>query len=245
MEIARFSGAKIVGVNSNAYQLDRARKLTEEAELTHLAEFIHCDFLAVDAPDESFDAVYSIEATCCAPDKLSIYGEVFRLLKPGARFGVYEFCMTDRFDSQDPIHLKLKADLQLGGGLLNIDERQTVDDALRTVGFEVLQTRDLAEQTNRPVDPLVSAPGRLRSIFRQLSQLKDWTPCHAQYAESAGDAPRCAEGNSSRIADLEPLRGSHGRGGAARHLHADVFYPRPQTRVAQFYLVRISWQMQL
>ena len=134
METARFSGAKIVGVNSNAYQLDRVRKLTEEPALTHLAEFIHCDFLAVDAPDDSFDAVYSIEATCCAPDKLSIYGEVFRLLKPGARFGVYEFCMTDRFDSQDPIHLKLKADLQLGGGLLNIDERQTVDNALRSMG---------------------------------------------------------------------------------------------------------------
>ena len=51
LEIARFSGAKIVGVNSNAYQLERARKIAEEAELVHLAEFMHCDFLDVDAPD--------------------------------------------------------------------------------------------------------------------------------------------------------------------------------------------------
>ena len=147
LEIARFSGAKIVGVNSNAYQLKRARRYAEEAGLADLAEFLHCDFLDVDAPDESFDAIYSIEATCCAPDKLSIYGEAFRLLKPGARLAGYEYIMTDRFDPQDPLHLRIKADIQLGGGLLVIDDQQTIDDALRSVGFEVLETRDLAVQT--------------------------------------------------------------------------------------------------
>ena len=147
MEIARFSGARIVGVNSNAYQLERARKLTVEAQLTDLADFIHCDFLSVEAPDESFDAAYSIEASCCAPDKVSIYREIYRLLKPGACFGAYEYCMTDRFDPTNPRHVRIKADIQLGGGLLVIDDYQTVDDALRTVGFEVLETRDLTLQT--------------------------------------------------------------------------------------------------
>ena len=147
MEIARFSGAKIVGININAYQLERARKLTADAGLEHLAEFLHCDFLDVDAPDESFDAIYSIEAACCAPDKPSIYGEAFRLLKPGTQFAAYEFCLTDRFDASDPRHLKIKADIELGGGLLDIDYEPTVDDALQAVGFEILQTRDLAVQT--------------------------------------------------------------------------------------------------
>ncbi|MCY4581690.1 MAG: methyltransferase domain-containing protein [Chloroflexi bacterium] len=160
LEIARFSGARIVGVNRNGYQLDRARRYAEEAGLAHLTEFMHCDFLHVDAPDESFDAVYSIESTCCAPDKPSIYGEVFRLLKPGACFANYEYCLTDRFDPQDPHHLKIKADIELGGGLLEIDYRQTVDDALRAVGFEVLETRDLATQTGPSVpwyQPLTSS----------------------------------------------------------------------------------------
>ena len=167
LEIARFSGARIVGVNSNAYQLDRARRYTEEAGLTHLADYLHCDFLDVDAPSESFDAIYSIEATCCAPDKLSIYGEAFRLLKPGACFSAYEYCMTDRFDSQDPLHLRIKADIQLGGGLLVIDNRHTVDDALRTVGFEVLETRDLAVQAGPSIpwyEPLAGSGVSLASF---------------------------------------------------------------------------------
>ena len=167
LEIARYSGVKIVGVNSNAYQLECARKLTKEAGLTHLAEYLHCDFLHVDAPDDSFDAVYDIEATCHTPDKLSIYGEVFRLLKPGACFGGYQYCLTDRFDAQNPLHLKIKADIQLGGALLIIDDRQTVDDALRAVGFEVLETRDLSVQTGPSIpwyQPLVGSGLSLASF---------------------------------------------------------------------------------
>ena len=93
-ELARYSGASIVGVNSNAYQFERARRLTEDAKLMHLAKFMHCDFLHVDSPDNSFDAIYAIEATCHAPDKPSVYGEAFRLLKPGGQLGIYEYCMT-------------------------------------------------------------------------------------------------------------------------------------------------------
>ena len=168
VEIARFSGARIVGVNSNAYQLERARRYAADAGLAHLAGFLHCDFLHVDAPDESFDAVFSIEATSCAPDKPSVYGEIFRLLKPGSCFAAYEYCMTDRFNAQDPHHLKLKADMQLGGGLLEIVAPQTIDDALRAVGFEVLTTRDLAVQTGPSVpwyQPL-AGPGFSLASFR-------------------------------------------------------------------------------
>lgn len=33
--------------------------------------------------ENSFDAVYAIEATCHAPSWEGIYGEIFRVLKPG------------------------------------------------------------------------------------------------------------------------------------------------------------------
>ncbi len=199
IEIARFSGAKIVGVNSNAYQLERARKLTEKAELTHLAEFLHCDFLNVDAQDESFDAVYDIEATCHAPDKVSVYGEVFRLLKPGARFAAYEYCMTDRFDAQDPLHLRLKADIELGGGLLNIDDRQTVDDAVRSVGFETLEIRDLAEQAGPSIpwyQPLIGS-GLSFASFRS-SKIGRWA---TQNTLKALETIRVAPKGTVRVAE--------------------------------------------
>ena len=207
LEIARFSGARIVGVNSNAYQLERARRYADDAGLTHLA-----DFLQVDAPDESFDAVYAIEATCHAPDKLSIYGEVFRLLKPGGYFGAYEYCLTDRFDPQDPLHLRIKADIELGGGLLEIDDHQTVDDALRSVGFEVLETRDLAVQTGPSIpwyQPLVGS-GLSFASFRS-STIGRWVTHNTLRAlEALHIVP---QGTGPGIRYLESLRAAMAEAG--------------------------------
>ena len=151
IEIARFSGAKIVGVNTNAHQLGKARRFAEEAQLSHLADFLECDFRDVDAPDESFDAAYAIEATCHAPEKAKVYGEIYRLLKPGAHFAMYEYCMTDRYDSSNPEHRSFKHDIELGGGLLDIDDMPTIDAALEQVGFEILEARDIALQPQTPI----------------------------------------------------------------------------------------------
>ncbi|MDE0603445.1 MAG: sterol 24-C-methyltransferase family protein [bacterium] len=186
LEIARFSGAKIVGVNSNAYQLGRARKRTEEAGLAHLAEYMHCDFLNVDAPDDSFDAIYAVEATCCAPDKNSIYGEAFRLLKPGACFAAYEWCLTDRFDADNPRHRKIKEDLLLGTGLIDLDDQPTVDHALKSVGFEVLETRDLDAQGGPSVpwyQPLVTPGFSLAGL--RASAAGRWVTHHSLRALEA------------------------------------------------------------
>lgn len=171
LEIARFSGAKIVGINSNAYQIERARKLTEEAGLTHLAEYMECDFLSVDTPDDSFDATFSIEATCHVPDKTRIYGEIFRILKPGAGFAAYEYCLTDRFDANDPHHIEVKSGVERSTGLTDIVYSQVVNNALLSVGFELLEARDLAEQPGPSVpwyQPLVGSGLSLAS-FRSSS----------------------------------------------------------------------------
>lgn len=203
LEIARFSGAKIVGVNINAYQLERARRLTEDEGMSDMVDFLHCDFLNVEAPDESFDAVYSIEATCCAPDKVSVYGEAFRLLKPGARFGVYEYVLTDRFDAQDPQHLQIKADIELGGGLLDIDDEQTVNNALRMVGFEVLETRDLAVQAGPSIPWYQSLAGSGLSLasFRSSKPGRWITQNSLKVMEALRIAPR----GSARVAETLDL----------------------------------------
>lgn len=159
-EIARFSGARIVGVNNNAYQLERARQHTREAGLGHLASYLHCDFLHVSAADASFDAVYAIEATPCAPDKEGVYGEAFRLLKPGGSFAAYEYCLTDRYDEENPRHREIRTGIEVGGGLPEIVYPQEVEDALLKVGFEIIETRDLAVQTGPSIpwyEPLVGS----------------------------------------------------------------------------------------
>ncbi len=71
--------------------------------------------------EATFDGAYSIEATChclhllyefcsfCqAPDRKAIYSEIFRVLKPGSTFAMYEWCMTDKYDPKNHEHNEIK-----------------------------------------------------------------------------------------------------------------------------------------
>jgi sterol 24-C-methyltransferase len=49
--------------------------------------------------DNTFDRAYAIEATCHAPTFEGVYAEIYRILKPGGKFGCYEWCMTEKYDS--------------------------------------------------------------------------------------------------------------------------------------------------
>lgn len=92
-EIARFSGAHITGVNNNAFQVDRATKYTAKAGLSDLVDFVKGDFmhLAEHFGENSFDAVYAIEATVHAPSFAGIYEQIRRVLKPG---GIVSQCTS-------------------------------------------------------------------------------------------------------------------------------------------------------
>ena len=191
-EIARFSGATIVGVNNNEHQLERARKLTGEAGLSHLAEFVRSDFMHMDAPDASFDAAYAIEATVHAPSKVDCYREVFRVLKPGGCFAAYEYCLTSRFDAGDPRHCQIKSDLEVGGALPDIAFPHQVDDALRQVGFELLEAGDLNEKAGLGIpwyQPLCGSPFSLAS-FRSSKAGRMATHGVLQLLEMLGIVPK-------------------------------------------------------
>ena len=184
-EIIGFTGANVVGINISSYQLELARKYTDEAGLGHLAEFLECDFNNVDQPDGSFDAAYAIEATPHAPDLVRVFSEARRLLKSGGCFATYEWCLTDRFDADDPIHVRLKNDIELGAATQDLRYVRDVDAAFAEAGLELLETRDLAEQTAPGIpwyQPLVgsglsvarlrsSRPGR-KATYRSLRGLE-------------------------------------------------------------------------
>ena len=192
-EIARFSGATIIGVNNNEYQVERARKLTDEAGLGHLAEFLKCDFMHMDAEDDSFDAAYSIEATAPhAPSKVGCYAEVFRVLRPGGCFAAYEYCMTSRFDPNNPRHRQIKNDIEVGGGLQDIVFPHQLDEALRQAGFELLEGADLNEQAEPGVpwyQPLAGSRFSFAS-FRSTSGGRIVTHGTLQLLEALGIVPK-------------------------------------------------------
>jgi len=141
--ISVFSEAKVVGLNNNQYQVDRARKLTAEAGLSKQVSFVKGDFMHIPAEDNTYDAAYGIEATCHAPDRVGCYSEAFRVLKPGGHFGLYEWVMTEKYDPTNPEHVAVKEGVERGNGLPELILWSDCENAIREAGFELLETRDL------------------------------------------------------------------------------------------------------
>jgi len=147
-EIARFMDVNIVGLNNNEFQIGRARRYTKDAGLEHQVQFIKGDFmkLSEEFGENSFDAVYAIEATVHAPTWEGVYGEILKVLKPGGVFGVYEWCMTDRWDPSIPAHKTLAHEIELGNGIPEMRPWTKARQAFHTVGFDVEHEEDLAER---------------------------------------------------------------------------------------------------
>ncbi|NUP06371.1 MAG: methyltransferase domain-containing protein [Polyangiaceae bacterium] len=143
--IARVSGANVTGVNISGYQVEKARKYNKRDRLEGQCDILKADFLNIPVQEGTFDAAYAIEATCHAPDKLSIYGEAARVLKPGGGFAFYEWCMTPKFDPNDAEHARLKLLIERGNGIAHLASFEDVTSALDQVGFDVLAARDLAD----------------------------------------------------------------------------------------------------
>ncbi|CAE6507493.1 unnamed protein product [Rhizoctonia solani] len=153
-EIAIFSGANVIGVNNNDFQIGRARKYSQKAGLSSQVEFVKGDFMSLSEQfgEGTFDAVYAIEATVHAPNWEGVYGEILKVLKPGGIaseiFGVYEWCMTDAWDPSNAVHKEIVHGIEVGNGIPEMRTIRQARQALETVGFEILHEEDLAARSD-------------------------------------------------------------------------------------------------
>ena len=156
--IARHSGASLVGINNNAYQIERARLHTRD--IRSPCRFIKADYMRIPEEDDHFDAVYAIEATPHAPDKAELYREIFRVLRPGACFASYEWCLTDVFDAGNAEHQRIKNAIMIGDSLPSILSTRETDSALQSVGFDLLYAHDRALDSDEETPWYRSLEGR-------------------------------------------------------------------------------------
>lgn len=140
--MARYSGASFVGININAYQIERAKGHTQDVESQ--CRFIQADYMQIPESDNSYDGAYAIESMPHAPDKVAAFKETFRILRPGACFAGYDWCVTDNFDPENAEHQRIKIAIERGDALPEIATASEVCEALSAAGFEVVESRDIS-----------------------------------------------------------------------------------------------------
>lgn len=147
-EIARFTNCNIIGLNNNDYQIEKAKWYAKESGLQDHLQFVKGDFMNLEFEPNTFDKVYAIEATCHAPNLEKCYNEIYKVLKPGGTFAVYEWVMTDKYDETNEEHRKICYEIELGDGIPKMFSVDVARKALKDCGFEVLVDDDLADNTD-------------------------------------------------------------------------------------------------
>ena len=100
-------------------------------------------------PQYTFDAVYAIEATVHAPSLQGVYSQIFRVLKPGGVFGVFEWLMTEKYDNDNPRHREIRLGIEQGNAISNMVKVSEALHAIQAAGFVLEHHEDLAERPDR------------------------------------------------------------------------------------------------
>ena len=72
-----------------------------------------------------------------------------------SQFAVYEWCMTDAWDTNNVAHRVIQKNVELGNGIPEMRSIKACRTALENVGFEILVAEDLADRPEYVPLPLL------------------------------------------------------------------------------------------
>ncbi len=161
-----YTGAQIVGLNIDANQLAQAREFNEKCGFSN--EFVEHDQNVLPLPfgDGEFDAFYEIQALSLCKDPESLFKEIYRVLKPGAKFLLLDWVSLPPYDPSNPKHAELMRRVKPLIGAVGTPTPASFEKALKDAGFTVTRS------DNPSIDDL-QAPliDKVDIYFRALRRL--------------------------------------------------------------------------
>ncbi|WP_395678639.1 class I SAM-dependent methyltransferase [Inquilinus sp.] len=101
--LAAAQGCRVTGIDLTTEFVEAAEALTRRCGLTGRVSFRQASALAMPFPDGGFDAATLLHVGMNIADKAALFAEVRRVLKPGARFGVYDVMRVGEGDLPWPM----------------------------------------------------------------------------------------------------------------------------------------------
>ena len=130
-------GARVVGIDLEGPLVARARGYAEAAGLDGRVEFRQVSAGPLPLDDETFDVVYSSGVFTQVEDKLGMFEEVFRVLKPGGIFTCYDWMKGDQPYSED-----MRTWFELEGLTYAMETLEAHGRILRRAGFTGVELAD-------------------------------------------------------------------------------------------------------
>lgn len=127
---------KAIGIDMTPEMIARARKNAAEAKLGNV-EFHEATIDRLPLPDNYADCIISNCVINLAPDKVAVFREMFRVLKPGGRVAVSDIAL--KRELPEDLARDVAAYVGCIAGAITIDE---FDRGLRLAGFDAVHIAD-------------------------------------------------------------------------------------------------------
>ena len=100
---AKAYGAKIAGIDLTPEYIETGKTLCDWVGLSTHITLQQGSALSLPYPDSSFDGAYMMHVGMNIEDKHALFAEVSRVLKPNAKFGIYDIMKTSGEDLAYPV----------------------------------------------------------------------------------------------------------------------------------------------
>lgn len=128
---AQSSGAQVTGMDLSPDMIDAGRALTGMTVMLDRVSLVQGNILETGFADGAFDAGFMIHVGMNIADKAALMAEAARILKPGARFGIYDVMQTADGTPAFPVPWASEADQSC------LAPAETYVTALEQAGFRV------------------------------------------------------------------------------------------------------------
>ncbi len=134
--IARQTGGRVTGIDLTPEYIETARILTERTGLADRVRLEIASALEMPFEDKSFDAAITIHVAMNIADRAALYGEISRVLKPGATLALFDIMKKDDGALAYPVPWAVSDETS---HLTTPDEMLSF---LKAAGFEVTEVED-------------------------------------------------------------------------------------------------------
>ena len=134
--MAKEFGCRVTGVDLTDEYVQTGAMLCNWFGLNSRVNLVKGNVLALDFPDATFDKASMLHVGMNIPDKDRLGGEIWRILKPGALFGIYDIMKTGEEMVSFPVPWASVAE---GSWLATPEEYKR---ALLEAGFEIVAERN-------------------------------------------------------------------------------------------------------
>jgi sterol 24-C-methyltransferase len=204
---ATLTGGQVSGYNIDPNQIENAEDWAAQCNMRERLHFQQGDHHApLQYPDACFDGCFSFQAVWPFFKKHELDDharEMFRVLKPGARYACSEYLLTPHFDWNNAQHVALHRSFLPTLAATQSMYPADVCAALERAGFRVV----LSAPSRGPAWPiceqkrdLILAGRKLIRALERLGVLAPWVEQSLDLLQSGGESWTLAE--KAKIADL-------------------------------------------